>query len=65
MGELAEALEMSDDMEDINGDARTLIIRWQKEMKLLKSPIRPHLMYHLTKIGMKHLLKRFLFYGYF
>ena len=54
VGELAEALEMSDHMEDISGDAKTLILCWKMK---IRSP-RSHLKYHLMRIGMQHLQKR-------
>ena len=58
MSELAEALEMVDYVTNTDVSAKLLLQRWKKEMALLKSPARKHLMYHLTNIGMQHLQER-------
>ncbi len=51
IAEMCEALEKP----AANVDARTLLGRWQKEMKSMGAPPRPHLMYHLARMGMKDL----------
>ena len=51
--ELRKALERSDDPESTS--AQVLLDRWQKEMKSMGNPPRPHLMYHLARMGLKEL----------
>ena len=51
LNELAVSLEMTDHL-PLDVDAKTLLIRWQKEMKQLNSPLRSHLIHHLKSIGM-------------
>ena len=60
MEELAETLEMSEHLEDVEGDASILIDRWQKEMTLIdtNTPSRLHLMHHLTVIGMQDVQRK-------
>lgn len=51
--ELAGALEMSDLLRDINGDAKVLLEQWQKQMGTAAT--RSVLVYHLARIGMQEL----------
>lgn len=51
--ELAGALEMSDLLRDINGDAKVLLEQWQKQMGTAAA--RSDLVYHLARIGMQEL----------
>lgn len=55
---LARALEMSEHVKDLNGNARILLYRWKKEMTKLSVPSRPYLMCHLAEIGMHDLHRR-------
>ena len=54
--ELAEALEMSEHLEDINYNARILLDLWQEEMEIVS---RPHLLQHLSSIGMQDMQKKY------
>ena len=49
LNELAMSLEMTD---HLPLDAKTLLVRWQREMKQTNSPLRAHLIHHLKSIGM-------------
>ena len=49
LNKLAVSLEMTD---HLPLDAKTLLIRWQREMKQTNSPLRAHLLHHLKSIGM-------------
>lgn len=49
--ELAEALEMPDNIKDAN----VLLEQWQRQVVLTSSEARPHLIYHVARIGMQDL----------
>lgn len=51
--ELAEALEMTSHSESIGGNAVTLLKLWQE--RAAETPQRPHLLYHLARIGLQDL----------
>ena len=53
--DLAAALEMSDCLEDVNGDVGILLQRWEERFDLTNTPKRSHLLYHLARIGMQGL----------
>ena len=53
VSQLRKALERSDDPETTS--AQVLLDRWQKEMKSMGNPPRPHLMYLLARLGMRGL----------
>ena len=55
---LAEALEMSEHLEDLQGDVKILLERWQKEMSSMSIQARPSLMDHLASIGMQNLQRK-------
>ena len=56
--------ELRDELEEEGADldARTLLSRWQKEMVSMGTPSRPHLLYHLERIGIKDLHSKLAFF---
>ena len=55
VGDLVVALEMSEQVEGIGGDARRVLSRWQKEMRMMRIPARPHLLMQVLRIGLRSL----------
>ena len=58
---LAEALEMSEHLDDLQGDVKILLERWKKEMSSMSIPARPSLMHTLASIGMHKLQRKYIF----
>ena len=56
--ELAEALQVSQLLGDANGDARSLLVLWQKETESSSTSSRTCLLYHLARLGMQDLHKK-------
>ena len=55
--ELAEVLEMSEHLEYINNNAKILLDLWQEEIEMVS---RPHLLQHLSTIGIQDMQKKYL-----
>ena len=55
MSELVVALEMSEQVKGVSGDVQRVLSRWQKEMKMMDIPQRPHLLMQVLRIGLQNL----------
>ena len=62
--ELGKLAELHDELEEEGADldAKTLLTRWQKEMISMDIPSRPRLLYHLSRIGIKNLHSKLVFF---
>lgn len=50
---LVVALEMSEQVKGVSGDVRRVLSRWQKEMRMMGFPERPHLLMQVLRIGLR------------
>ena len=59
MANLVDALEMSEQIEDIRGDAGHILSRWLDEMRRMGIPARPHLLMQIWRINLPALYHKY------